>query len=310
MPSASPQKREIRILTGMEAFLAPYDGLILDLWGVIHDGRHAYPGVTDTLARIKESGRKVVMLSNAPRRSRAVIEGMTQIGIDRDLYDDVLSSGELAWRALEQRTVPWAAALGRRCLHVGPARDDGLLDGLGLTTVDSPEEGAFILNTGPWEDDETVADYEPLLSEAANCAMPMVCANPDIEVIRAGNRIICAGALAVRYEELGGAVHQFGKPYGETYRACLDLMGIDDPDRLLAIGDSLSTDIRGAAGQNLDAVFVTGGIHAVVFGQREAPKEAAIHDFLRARSAFETAVGMPMAKPDDFRVAQAQRTGG
>jgi HAD superfamily hydrolase (TIGR01459 family) len=291
MPSSAPPQREIRILTGLEAFLAPYDGLILDLWGVVHDGRHPYPGVTDTLARIKASGRKVVMLSNAPRRSSAVIDGMTEIGIDRDLYDDVLSSGELAWRALAQRTSPWAAALGRRCLHVGPARDDGLLDGLGLTTVDRPEEGAFILNTGPWEDGETVADYEPLLSEAAECSMPMVCANPDIEVIRAGNRIICAGALASRYEELGGAVHQFGKPYGETYRACLDLMGIDEPDRLLAIGDSLSTDIRGAAGMGIDSVLVTSGIHGAELGLAygETPTRERLEEACAAAGVFPCA---------------------
>lgn len=266
MSASSPVDREIRILTGLQSFLAPYDGLILDLWGVIHDGRDPYPGVCDTLARIKESGRKVVMLSNAPRRAAAVIEGMTQIGIDRALYDDVLSSGELAWQALSDRSLPWAAALGRRCLHVGPARDDGLLEGLGLTVVDAAEEGAFILNTGPWEDDETVADYEDLLSKAAAAAMPMVCANPDIEVIRAGNRIICAGALARRYEELGGTVHQFGKPYPETYDACLALLGIEDRARLLAVGDSLATDIRGAVQAGIDSVLVTSGIHGAELG--------------------------------------------
>ncbi len=291
MSSSSPPDREIRILTGLAAFLEPYDGLILDLWGVIHDGRHPYPGVTDTLARIKASGRKVVMLSNAPRRSSAVIEGMTQIGIDRDLYDDVLSSGELAWRALDQRTLPWAVALGRRCLHIGPARDDGLLDGLGLTTVDSPEEGAFILNTGPWEDGETVADYEPLLGEAAACAMPMVCANPDIEVIRAGNRIICAGALALRYGELGGAVHQFGKPHAETYQACLELMGIPDPARLVAIGDSLATDIRGAAGAGIDSVLVTSGIHGAELGLAygETPTGERLEEACAAAGTFPRA---------------------
>lgn len=266
MSASLPPGREIRILTGLAAFLEPYDGLILDLWGVIHDGRHPYPGVTDTLARIRESGRKVVMLSNAPRRSSAVIDGMTQIGIDRGLYDDVLSSGELAWRALKQRDLPWTGALGRHCLHIGPARDDGLLDGLGLTRVEGPQEGAFILNTGPWEDEETVADYEPLLADAAARSMPMICANPDIEVIRAGTRIICAGALALRYAELGGAVHQFGKPYPETYQACLDLLGVEDPARLVAIGDSLATDIKGAADAGIDSVLVTSGIHGAELG--------------------------------------------
>jgi HAD superfamily hydrolase (TIGR01459 family) len=266
MSPQSPPGREIRILTGIGPFLGPYDGLILDLWGVVHDGRNPYPGVTETLARVMASGRKVVMLSNAPRRSSAVIEGMTAIGIDRALYHDVLSSGELAWRALARRDAAWARALGRRCLHVGPARDDGLLEGLDLEVVAAPEDGAFILNTGPWEDDETVADYEPLLGDAASRAMPMICANPDIEVIRAGSRIICAGALAARYEELGGEVHAFGKPYRKTYDACLEVMGIAEPSRLLAIGDSLGTDIKGAAGAGIDSVLVTSGIHGRELG--------------------------------------------
>lgn len=297
MPSSSPPGRDIRILTGLQSFLAPYDGLILDLWGVIHDGRDPYPGVCDTLGRIKQSGRKVVMLSNAPRRAAAVIEGMTQIGIDRALYDDVLSSGELAWRALSERALPWAQALGRRCLHVGPARDEGLLDGLELTAVDAPEEGAFILNTGPWEDDETVADYEDLLGRAVGCGMPMVCANPDIEVIRAGNRIICAGALARRYEELGGTVHQFGKPYAETYDACLALLGIKDRARLLAVGDSLATDIRGAVQAGIDSVLVTSGIHGaelgLAYGETPSPK--------RLEQACTKAGACPVAAIAAFR---------
>lgn len=266
MPPESQPGREIKILTGIGSFLGPYEGLILDLWGVIHDGRDPYPGVTDTLARVMGSGRKVVMLSNAPRRSSAVIEGMTVIGIGRGLYHDVLSSGELAWRALKRRDAPWAKALGRRCLHVGPARDEGLFVGLDLDLIAAPEEGAFILNTGPWEDEETVADYEVLLADAAACRMPMICANPDIEVIRGGKRIICAGALAGRYEELGGEVHAFGKPYPETYTACLELMGIADSSRLLAIGDSLTTDILGANKAGIDSVLVTSGIHGAELG--------------------------------------------
>ncbi len=266
MPDPSPPHPDIRILDRLGPLLDDYHGLVLDLWGVIHDGRDPYPGVCETLARVKAAGKKVVMLSNAPRRSSAVIDGMNIIGIDRALYDDVLSSGELAWRALQERREPWARSLGRRCLHIGPDRDLGLLDGLQLEKIDAPEDGAFLLNTGPWQDGEQVADYEDLLGEAARRAMPMICANPDIEVIRAGTRIICAGALAARYGELGAPVHYFGKPYAATYAACLELMGMTDTARLLAIGDSLSTDIRGACGAGIDSVLVTSGIHAAELG--------------------------------------------
>lgn len=243
-----------------------YDGFILDLWGVVHDGRTPYPDAPEALRRMMATGKKVVMLSNAPRRAAAVMEGMTEIGIDRSLYHDVLSSGELAWSALRHRGDPWLRALGRRCLHVGPERDSGLLDGLDLDTVAAPEAGAFILNTGPWRDEETVADYEDVLRAAAAVNMPMICANPDLEVIRGGSRIICAGMLAARYGELGGDVRAFGKPYAETYTACLALMGLGRDARLLAIGDSLATDIAGANAAGIDAVLVTSGIHGDELG--------------------------------------------
>ncbi len=264
-PADSPNA-PIAVLDGIGVLMAHYDGMILDLWGVVHDGRSPYPGARETLAALKDAGKKVVMLSNAPRRGQAVIDQMAAMGIERALYTDVLSSGELAWRKLKARDDDWLAALGRRCLHLGPERDLGLFDGLDLERVAAPEAGAFILNTGPWRDEEKVADYEDLLEESVRLAMPMICANPDMEVIRGGVRIICAGALAERYREMGGDVRTFGKPYRETYDACLAIMGLADRSRLVAIGDSLATDIRGANGAGIDAVLVTSGIHGAELG--------------------------------------------
>ncbi|MBT3791558.1 MAG: TIGR01459 family HAD-type hydrolase [Rhodospirillales bacterium] len=256
----------IKILPRLGPLVEGYDGLILDLWGVIHDGRTPYPGVSDTLGRLKDAGKKVVMLSNAPRRAAAVIDAMTEMGIDRGLYTDVLSSGELSWHALKNRSEGALGELGDVCLHVGPDRDLGLMDGLGLEIIKEPVAGAFILNTGPWQDDEQVSDYEPLLSKAASLGLPMVCANPDIEVIRAGNRIICAGSLAHRYAALKGTVHYFGKPYALAYEACLALMDMSDKSRILAVGDSLKTDILGACNAGVDSVLVTSGIHGEELG--------------------------------------------
>lgn len=261
-----PDSVPVPVHDRIAALVAPYDGIILDLWGVVHDGRTPYPEAPAALAAMMASGKKVVMLSNAPRRASGVIEGMSAIGIDRALYHDVLSSGELAWRALKYRGDPWLRALGRRCLHVGPQRDKGLMDGLDLDMVTAPEAGAFILNTGPWRDEETVADYEDVLSRAAALGMAMICANPDLEVIRGGTRIICAGALAARYAELGGDVRAYGKPYAATYDACLELMSLGKDARLVAIGDSLATDIAGANAAGIDAVLVTSGIHGAELG--------------------------------------------
>jgi len=266
----------LHVFAGIKEIASRYDGIVLDLWGVVHDGRDPYPGAVECLKKLRETGTRVILLSNAPRRSITVIEQMEAMRIDRALYDGALSSGELAYRAVVGRADPFHAALGGRCLHVGPERDRGLLADMKVARVDDVADATFILNTGPWEDDETVADYEPLLTKAAARKLPMVCANPDLEVIRAGKRIICAGALARHYEHLGAPVAYHGKPYPEAYREAMALMGIADLRRVVAIGDSLLTDIRGAVGAGIDAVLVTSGIHGaelgVRFGEHAAPE--------------------------------------
>ena len=259
----------VRLLPGISALCGDYDDFILDLWGVVHDGVTPYPGALDCLRRMSEAGKGVVMLSNAPRRAGTVIERMEEMGIDRGLYDQVVSSGELAYRALKKRDDPWHARLGRKCLHVGPARDDSILDGLDLEMVSAPEEAGFVLLTGPWRDDENREDYERVLDLCAGRGLAMVCANPDLEVIRGGKRIVCAGTLAAHYETLGGDVYYHGKPHAPAYEACLKLFGARREGggrRVLAVGDTLRTDIAGAEAAGLDSVLVTSGIHAEELG--------------------------------------------
>jgi HAD superfamily hydrolase (TIGR01459 family) len=259
----------VKLLPGISALCDHYDDFILDLWGVVHDGATPYPGALDCLRRMSEADKGVVMLSNAPRRAKTVIERMEEIGIERGLYGQVVSSGELAYRALKKRDDPWHARLGRKCLHVGPARDDGILDGLDLEMVSAPEEAGFVLLTGPWRDDERREDYDRVLDLCAGRGLPMVCANPDLEVIRGGKRIVCAGTLAAHYETLGGDVYYHGKPHAPAYEACLKLFGAGaevDGRRVLGVGDSLHTDIAGAEAAGLDSVLVTSGIHAEELG--------------------------------------------
>ncbi len=260
----------IAILPGIAAVAQAYDGFVLDLWGVIHDGHKPYPDAIDCLTRLhgarQGTGKPIVMLSNAPRRSEGVIEAMSAMGIDRGLYDGVVTSGEMTWQALKRRDDPWHAALGRRCLHIGPARDHGLFDGLDVERVGEPERAEFIVNTGPWCDEEKLEDYMPLLAACAARKLPMICANPDLEVIRGGVRIICAGTLAAHYESLGAPVRYHGKPYAAAYDACLARMGLSDRARILAVGDSLITDIAGATAAGSDTLLVTSGIHAEELG--------------------------------------------
>jgi len=256
----------IRLIDGMRALVPEYDGFILDLWGVVHDGTAPFPGVLDCMERLIGAEKRLVLLSNAPRRSDDVVRRITRIGVPEGLYHGVMSSGEEAWQYLRRRDEPFYAALGRRCLHIGSERDLEIREGLDLLFVDAPAEADFILNTGPAEWDDTIADYAPVLETARANGLPMVCANPDLVVIHDGKPALCAGALAEQYEAMGGRVRWHGKPYPSVYDSCLGLLGIADRRRILAIGDSLRTDIAGAEGAGIDSLLIAGGVHATEFG--------------------------------------------
>jgi len=256
---------KFRLIDGMRGLVPDYDGFILDLWGVVHDGTAPFHGVRDCKGRLIEAKKRVVLLSNAPRRSDDVVRRIAKIGVPAGLYHGVMSSGEEAWQHLARRDDPFYAALGRRVLHIGSERDLEIREGLGLDFVETPAEADFILNTGPAEWEDTIADYAPVLSAARERGLPMVCANPDLVVIHNGRPALCAGALAEHYESIGGRVRWHGKPYPSVYDSCLALMGVAERRRILAIGDSLRTDIAGAAGAGIDALLIAGGVHAGEF---------------------------------------------
>jgi len=255
---------------------ARYGGFIVDLWGVVHDGVAPYPGAVDCLARLRDAGKKVVLLSNAPRRADVAAAGMVAMGIARDLYAGLVTSGEVTHALLRDRDLPAYAALGRRLYHIGPERDRNVFAGLDYLPVAHPAEADFVLNTGP-DDTRTPTAVAPWFDELAACraaGLPMVCANPDLEVIRGGARVICAGALALHYAAIGGAVLWVGKPDPAVYRpvfARLDL----SPAAVLAVGDALRTDIAGAAAVGVDACWVLGGIHGADLAGPEAAEAAA-----------------------------------
>lgn len=265
-------------LDGFAPLAERYEGLILDLWGVVHDGVRPYRGAVDCLTRLREAGKRVVLLSNAPRRSAPAQAAMRRMGIAETLYTDILTSGEAVHRALRERPDAWWTELGARVFHLGPARDLSVLEGLDLERVDDPDDATFVLNTGP--DDHRnptdMAEFEPVLGQCARVGLPMVCANPDLEVIRDGRRVLCAGSLARRYVELGGDVRSLGKPDPAIYAPVLARLGVGR-ERVLAVGDALRTDIQGAAAIGVDSCWVLGGLHGALAADPEGA-EAAVRE--------------------------------
>jgi HAD superfamily hydrolase (TIGR01459 family) len=250
-------------MSGFRELAEKYDGFIVDLWGVVHDGIKLYPGVVACLTQLKDAGKRVVFLSNAPRRSVAVGRALGAMGLGADLYDGVMSSGEAVYLGLRDRDDPDFAGLGRKLYHLGPKRDRDVFDTLDYAQVDEAGQADFILNTGPDDhlgpDDPSV--YEPALRAGLDAGVVMLCANPDLEVIRDGKRIICAGLLAAWYEARGGKVVMRGKPDAAIYTPTVALLGLARA-RVLAVGDSLRTDIAGAKAAGIDSCWVLSGIDA------------------------------------------------
>ena len=265
----------MRHLSGFAPLAAAYEGYVLDLWGVMHDGVRLYPGAADCLARLRDAGRRAVFLSNAPRRAAMVRDGLRAMGIADQLYDGVVTSGEVTHAMLRDRPDAWWQALGTRLYHIGPDRDRTVYAGLGFDKVERPEDASFVLNTGP--DDEVnptdPAAYDAVLRVCYGASLPMICANPDLEVIRGGVRVVCAGALAQRYEAMGGDVRSLGKPDPAVYGPVLDLLAVPR-GRVLAVGDALRTDIAGAAAAGIASAWVLGGIHEGHLGESREQVEA------------------------------------
>jgi HAD superfamily hydrolase (TIGR01459 family) len=249
------------VLPGFAPLAEKYDGFILDLWGVIHNGIAPYPDALTCLQRL--AGRPVLLLSNAPRRAESVRRTLRRLGIEDTLYTHILTSGEATWQALKDRNDPWFASLGSRAYHLGPARDRGVMNGLSLEIVTEPAEADFVLNTGP-DDERETADLASFIGELRACLrvpLKMICANPDLEIVRGDQRILCAGTLAAWYAAEGGDVRWIGKPDPAIYVRALAMLGVPAA-HVLAVGDSLRTDIAGAAGAGIDSAWVLSGIHA------------------------------------------------
>lgn len=265
-----------------------YDVLLCDVWGVVHNGVAAFPEACDALARFRAGGGTVMMITNAPRPGEGVVRILDGFGVSREAYDGLTSSGDVTRSVVASRR-------GRRVFHLGPQRDVPIFTGLDV--VFAPlDEADYVVCSGLFDDTtETPESYRSMLATMRERALFMVCANPDIVVERGPTLVYCAGAIADLYLALGGEVLFCGKPHAPIYQAALAkaaaARGQTTPHaHVLAIGDSVRTDLKGAAAFGLDCLFVTAGIHAEELGNREAPDRKALDDIFVAAGIAPKAV--------------------
>lgn len=271
------------------ASLAPdYDVLLCDVWGVIHNGVAAFAPACEALLRFRQRGGTAILITNAPRPGASVARILDRLAVPREAYDAITSSGDTTRGIVESRR-------GQSVFHLGPERDKPIF--AGLEVAFAPLETAdYVVCSGLFDDTtETPETYRDMLGAMRGRAQFMVCANPDIVVERGDALVYCAGALADAYAALGGEVLYCGKPYPPIYQTALAAAfaarGTDVPlKRVLAIGDSVRTDLKGAAGLGLDSIFVTSALHAEDYGDRDAPDLGALNATFAAAGVKPLAV--------------------
>lgn len=248
-----------RAIAGLGEIADCYDTYLVDQWGVLHDGHTAHASAVDVMHRLKDAGKKLIILSNSSRRADTTRGNMTRMAIDPDIFDGFATSGEEVWQAFRLRTDPFYADLGTRCIVFQWGKDEHFFEGLDLEPVESIEEAEFILLNGTERD--RFPEYEAILRRGVERKLPMVCSNGDfVSITPEGELVECPGVIARRYEALGGYVRWHGKPTPGAYEIALR----DDeacPKRIIAIGDSLHHDIAGADAAGFDSLFITDGIH-------------------------------------------------
>lgn len=275
-----------RIIGALSEIAPNYDVLYCDLWGCLHNGRQPYGAAIAALQGFRQGGGRVVLMTNAPRPNAFVIAQLDRMGVPRDAWDLVVSSGDAAQDAM------FAGAVGRRVWHVGTDKDDGFFTDVPPEWADAPavtrvplEEAEGVVVTGPFDEmNEAPEDYRLRLMLARERGLALLCANPDIVVDMGETRIYCAGALAEFYEDLGGRSLYFGKPHPPIYERAQRLLNLAEGARVLAIGDGINTDVRGARQEGIDCLFVTGGLAAEAFGPDvEHPDAGLLREWLAQR---------------------------
>lgn len=278
----------------LSIFADAYEAFILDLWGVIHDGQALYPEALPALEALHKKNKKIIFLSNAPRRSWKAEAVLTKLGVPREWYISVLTSGEVTHDYVRSHFTNHKPQAASRYYYIGPEKDADILSGLSLAATHNASQAGFALATGFDNDDSMREEKIPDIEKCLAARLPLLCANPDHIVVRqSGKVLLCAGAIADEYQKRGGDVIYFGKPYPEIYQRCLSLLTAgDDKPATIALGDSLHTDIAGARNAGIFSVLVTGGIlqkdFATPYG--ELPEQHIIENLCQRESIRPDAV--------------------
>ena len=253
----------LRIVEKLSDLVDGVEVILSDIWGVVHNGLEAFPEACAALHTFRQRGGTVILITNAPRPADSVQRQLRKLGVADEIYDAIVSSGDLTRLFVADHP-------GQKVFWLGPERDNSIYRG--LDPVMAPlEQADYIVCTGPFDDEtESAEDYRAMMLQARERKLPLICANPDIVVERGDRLVYCAGAIAELYRELGGEVIFYGKPHRPIYERAMALAaehrGHAAPlDRVLAIGDSVRTDLTGALGFGIDCLFVTRGIHSEEF---------------------------------------------
>ena len=274
---ANDIKKSIRINNFSEVY-EKYDSVICDIWGVIHNGQELFSSSVDCLHDLKNKGYPIILVSNAPRPGEEIKLMLEKMGLEKNCYDKIITSGDLTQKILND------GSLGQNCYHIGPDRDLKIFDGVGVNRV-SFDESDFIFITGLLNDEEEDENtYLPLLKKSKKRKLKLLCANPDIWVQRGSDLIPCAGAISKKYESIGGEVINIGKPFQPIFDEAMkniNNLGKGKFSSTIVIGDGIDTDIKGANDYKLDSLLTLGGLFS---GQ----KIDEVHKVINKKKVFPT----------------------
>lgn len=268
-------------IQNLSEVIGGYDVVLSDVWGVVHNGVAAFPHSCQALAAARKAGATVVLITNSPRPAPGVIEQLKLLGVEDGTYDRIVTSGDVTRHLIAEGP--------KKVFLLGPERDMPLFDGLDVEVV-SADEAEAIVCTGFFDDEKEVPeDYTDMLKAWVARDVPFICANPDLVVERGHKIIPCAGAVAAYYEQLGGKTRIAGKPHFPIYEASLaaarEVRGEFDRSKVLAVGDGMPTDVRGALSQGLDLLYISSGIHVAEYTVNGETDEAILQAWLKSENA-------------------------